>query len=201
MIAVAEEDGTRLGVAGIHVADPVHFLVSPGILMFFDHIVQVIIDRSAGHQACLGPAGHDLLVKVEAGTVVLHEDARRDLALQELCRFGVDSVVIGTDTVIELGLRPVDPEEGEGIALDFLLCLLPAEHVIGKGRHQGFHAFSGPVGLKGTNICHKRSPFVCLNCILFPVLYLMTRTRYTPSTDRSMEISSASAGPSMSIRV
>ena len=70
---VSQENGPRMCTADIHVPDPVHFFVFSGILMFFYHLIQIIIYGCTAHQPSLTPAIHGKLIKIKTGILILNK--------------------------------------------------------------------------------------------------------------------------------
>ena len=139
-------------------ADPVLLLVGPGVLVLFDDIVVVVVDRGAGDDAGLGPAAHGLGIDIVAGGLVLDEAALADPAVQEVARLPVDAVVIDVDAFGQGGLGPVDREEGPRMVLYIGAGLLPGVDVIGKGGDLRCQAGRGSAGAEGAYICHIFPP-------------------------------------------
>ena len=130
--AVGEENGSGLGVAGIHVTAAVFFLVRPGQLVFFDHVVQIVVHGRAGHDAGLGPAVHDLAVHVQAVLILLQIDAVGDHAPQVGGGGLVDYLVVEPGAQRQVDLCLVHVQEGIGIALRHFAGFLGVHDVIGQ---------------------------------------------------------------------
>ena len=132
MVPVAEENGPCLCIAGVHVADPVDFLVYPGIFMPFDHAALVIVYGGACHKPRLGPAVHGLGIDIESGDRLLYQMSAGHFLLQHIPGLFVDTVIIGADPVRKLGLGPVDPQKGKRPVLYDSTGFRPAVYVIRK---------------------------------------------------------------------
>ena len=79
---IGQEDRSCLHIGHIDMADTVLFLLCTGILMFFDRMVQIIIYRSAGHNAGLTAAIHGQLIQIIAGHLILYKFSGCDPLLQ-----------------------------------------------------------------------------------------------------------------------
>ena len=61
---VHQEDWAGMGIRYIHMADPVKFFVLPGVFVFFDDLVLIIVNGGTCHDPGLGTIPHDLLINV-----------------------------------------------------------------------------------------------------------------------------------------
>ncbi len=89
-------------------ADPVLLLVRTGVLMFFDHLVQIVVNGGAGHNALLTPSLHDLFIDIVAGLVLLDKTAIPYPLPQHVMGFLIDTVRIDVNIGSKLGLRAVN---------------------------------------------------------------------------------------------
>ena len=155
VVAVAEEDRTGLGAAGIHVADPVQFLFREGVFMFFNDVFVVIVDRGAGDDAGLRPSVHGLCIEIVTGGTVLYEAPAGDPAAQQGVCMPVDAVVIEIDILRESGLRAVNAQKRAGVGGNVMTRLRPGIYIIGKSCDLRFQPGCGPEGGKRPDISHE----------------------------------------------
>ena len=76
--------------------------------MLFDSVLQIIVHRSAGHDARLAASVHRQLIEVIAGLFVLHKVPVRHHAPEQLLRLFIDAAVVEIHILRELRLRAVD---------------------------------------------------------------------------------------------
>ena len=108
VITVCQKDRSGLCAAGIHMVDTVGFLIGTCILMLFDHVVCVIIDRSTGNDSGLYSAVHRQFIHIirilwiaDKGTVI-------DPLIQHLMRLLIDTLIIGIYLITKLCLCTID---------------------------------------------------------------------------------------------
>ncbi len=108
LAAISQKDGARLGLADIHMADSVLLLVRPGILMFLNHLILIIINGGAGHYAFLAPPLHNLFIDIIAGLVLPDKTAFPNPLPQQIVGFLIDAVRIGIHLRSKLRLCAVN---------------------------------------------------------------------------------------------
>ena len=88
--------------------DPVSFFLRTGILVFFDYVIQVIIDRRAGDEPMLCATIHGQAVNIETRQGLAYEDPVAKPGPDHFVRLLIDVVRVDVMPLRETSLRPVD---------------------------------------------------------------------------------------------
>ncbi len=144
---IGEEHRLHVGVGDAHVFHAVFLLVLAGQLMFFDHLVDIVLTVGAGHDAVLPVRVgvgrvHALRIDVELFLLVLHQPAVILETVEILHNLEIDfqGVFVGADGKVYFGLG--DVQQAIGIAFALLTGLFGIQHVVRTGS-QLFNNFFG----------------------------------------------------------
>ena len=154
VLAVGQEDGLRLGGAGIEVVDAVQLLLLAGQLVLLDGAVQVFIHAGAADDAGLHASPHHLAVNVIAGFgFALQEPLLKEflevLAALLVCFGVVDSGLAGVD------IGAADVQVGGRIAGSHGTGFSMVHHIIRQAGDLLGVFLGGADCSKGTYCCHK----------------------------------------------
>ncbi|MPM99220.1 hypothetical protein SDC9_146411 [bioreactor metagenome] len=93
-LRVSQEDGSGIGVGGIHVADPVSFLGFPGEFMLLDPVFHVVIHGSSSDNSRFLNITHDQAIDIEIRLGIPDEGSFfQELVDVGFC-LGVDLIII-----------------------------------------------------------------------------------------------------------
>ena len=148
-------DRPCLGMAGLDMTDTVCFFLRPCILMTFDHMIQIVVYRSAGNYACLNMVSHTELIDIIAGFHILVQiSGIHQLPEKFSCLF----IYLGAIHICpfrKICLRAVYPQKRQGMFLNLFDRLFPGKDIIGKGRNFCRLYRLGADGRKWFYNCHK----------------------------------------------
>ena len=168
-------------------ADPVFFFFRSCFLMLFDHVVFIVIDRSAGNDPGLRPSLSGFFVNIITWFLFFLKSSFCDPVIQQIMCFLIYLRCIGIGILRELCLRPVNTKEGLRMLCRLLSRLLPVVYIIRQCRY-----FLCPVRprtncTKGSDLCHFFPPLPQqknpgtndLDFLLFILLFDHAHTKYT----------------------
>ena len=133
MITISKKDRARLCADSIHMTDSVRFLFCSGILMLLDHIVLIIINGSAGHNAGLRTAVHCQLIDIIVFLLIPDKSAVVHHIPEKLLCLIISFLGIHIEIIRKLRLRTVNIQKGIRIALYRFLGFLSVINIIGQG--------------------------------------------------------------------
>ena len=152
VVAVGEEDRTRLAARRADVADAVLLLGAAGALVAADDAVVVVVERARGYDARLLAPALLQTVEVVAGAAVAHQGAVGHALAQELGRVRVD--VVGVHVVVrrEARLGAVYGQKGAGVLAYVGGRPLAVKDVVGQGGKLRGGLRRGAVADKGLGV-------------------------------------------------
>ena len=119
-----------MGIQSQHVPGAIILLVGPGLLVFSNHIVLVIIHVNTAHHADLSAAVHDLAIQIERGLPVADQCALRNKPFERSASAGVDPRVVRIGVLRQIDVGAPDMEEAVGIASCQLGGFVTIDHVV-----------------------------------------------------------------------
>ncbi|MPN13622.1 hypothetical protein SDC9_160944 [bioreactor metagenome] len=152
--AVGQEDGTRVGVAGIHMLNAVLLFILTGKLVFFNGVVQILVDGRTGDQAYLASAVHNKLIKIKARRFILSDDPAVIQLLKVLGCLLIHKGIVHIHAVIQGALRTIDSQKRVILAVNGSSRFLTIIDIVRKGCHISGFFRNRTNGFKGSYSCH-----------------------------------------------
>ena len=152
-VSVCQKNRSCICVAGINMINPVLFLFLQGVLVLFDNIIHIVINRSTAYYACLASAVHYLTVNIKAGAFILKHCLVLKL-FQIISRPVVNLLRILVNAQGKIYFRPVDMQKREWFIFRFLSRLKTAHNIIGQSRNKRLIFFFRSVRFKASKNCH-----------------------------------------------
>src|ERR1039458_5602994 len=75
LMKIGKENRLGIHICNTYMVLSIFFFIGAGKFMFLDDIIQIIINRSAAHNACLLPAVHGQLVNIKTFILILKENS------------------------------------------------------------------------------------------------------------------------------
>ena len=138
-------------------ADTILFLVRSGVLVLFDHIVDIIINACTGHDSGLGPSLHGQLVDIVTSLFVPDKIAFFHPVGKHFPGLFIHTCIVGIHLVPKLGFGAVNCQKGLWIFPNDFLCLRTIIHII-RQRCDGLcHSLCRSHTYKWFYLCHNFS--------------------------------------------
>ena len=125
IVTIGKKNRTRLGIAGIHVPDPVLLLCFYGVLMLLDYAALIIVNGGTRGNSGLTASLPGLLIQIKAGLLILKEGSVLHLLLQHFSSLYIDGVLIGSDLFRKDRLCAVNGKERIRMVLYILSGFFP----------------------------------------------------------------------------
>ena len=133
-ITIRQENRARLRVEGIDMTNAVELLLLERVLMLFDNVLEVIIDRAARNDTRLRALVHRELIQIETRHRLGDERAIGAARIEELTSFRIHLGGIHIGISRKLRFRAIDIEERKRLTIDGGDGLGSVVHVVRKRR-------------------------------------------------------------------
>ena len=153
--AICEEDGARLGIHGIHMANTIFFLGFKSVLVLLDHTIQIIINGCQRDNTGLHTTIHGQFIEIVSICFFTNELAIiHHLPEQVMCLL-VDLIRIGICSTFEVHFCTIDAKEGIRTALYCCSCFFCVVNIIREGRNPVCIALRRANRPKWSDLCHR----------------------------------------------
>ena len=133
--SVCQKNRSCLRTADIHMPNTVLFFLRSRIFMFFDYLMQIIINRYTRSNARLCSAVHGQFVQIITFLFILNKNALGNLPIQHFFCFFINTVRIHIHRWIKLCLRAINIEKRQRMPFHFLRCFFSIIDIIRQSRH------------------------------------------------------------------
>jgi hypothetical protein len=106
---VGQKNRSGIGITGVHMFNSVFFFISPGQLMFFDGIIEILINGSTDNQPDLAAAIHDQFINIQAVFGILSQGIPMKQLFQVFSGGFINKGIIDFSTRVQRRFRSVDP--------------------------------------------------------------------------------------------
>ena len=154
---VSQENRPCLGIAGVHMADPVLFFFCPCIFMLLDYACFIIVNGGAGHNPSLRPALHCQLINIITPFLLCDKGAVLHHPPQGIMGFLVNRRVVCIHSIRQLGFCPVNPQKTLWVLFHGCFGLLTVVHIVRERRYFFCPSLGGPDCGKRSDYCHLYS--------------------------------------------
>ena len=133
--SVCHKNRSGLRTADIDMPNTVLFFLRSRIFMFFDYLMQIIINRYTSSNARLCSAVHGQFVQIITFLFILNKNALGNLPIQHFFCFFINTVRIHIHRWVKLCLRAVNIEKRQRMPFHFLRCFFSVIDIIRQSRH------------------------------------------------------------------
>ena len=127
---IGKENRSGLGTTGIHMGNPVNFLIFSCILMLFYNLIHIIIYGSTSNKAGLGTSIHNQFIGIICLIPIFNQSAVFNHSLKQFFRLFIHPLIIGIDTILEVCLCPVNFQKRQWLFCHLCFRFLPVIYII-----------------------------------------------------------------------